>query len=397
VIEGVTLNLRDTSASTVTLQVTNDVDTVKANLKSFVEAYNKVYSYINGQFQYVEGVGSGILAGEYILRDLQGQLAQIVGGSVAGVGTLSSLGLLGIEMKNDGTLTIDSTVLDENLSENFDAVKSLFVAVGTPTHSKISYVTAGSATQPGTYQVDITALAEAATITSPNSIGPTLGVDETLTFTMGSKSSQILLNSGMDLDAIVDALNSAFDADGLALTASKSGSQLVVTSDKVGHTVSFSVVSDVDSGGTGIGTSGLSDSGASVAGTFTDLATMEISTATGNGNVLEATDGDAKGLQISFSGTSTGTYGSVSFTVGIAEQLDRLLTRTTDSLEGPIHNAVEGYQSDIRTLKQDIDALQQRLLQRERYLIQQFSKANEALQQMQFLQTSLASQLAALL
>ncbi len=397
VIEGVTLNLRDTSASTVTLQVTNDTDTVEANLTAFVEAYNKVYSYINGQFQYVEGVGSGTLAGEYILRDLQGQLAQIVGGSVSGVSGLSSLGLLGIQMQNDGTLSIDSSVLDENLAENFDAVKSLFVALGTPSHSKVSYVTAGSETQAGTYQVDITALAEAATITSPNSIGGTLGIDETLIFTMGSKTSQVLLSSGMDLDTIVDTLNAAFDADGLSLTATKSGSQLVVTSDQVGHHVSFSVVSDVDSGGTGIGTSGLSDAGASVAGTFTNLATMEVYSATGNGNLLEATEGDAKGLQISFSGTATGTYGSVSFTVGIAEQLDRLLTRTTDSLEGPIHNAVEGYQSDIKSMEQDIEALEQRLLQREQYLIQQFSKANEALQQMQFLQASLSSQLAALL
>ncbi|MEJ2145410.1 MAG: flagellar filament capping protein FliD, partial [Acidobacteriota bacterium] len=41
VIEGVTLNLKSASASTVTLTVSNDTDTVKEKIQGFVDAYNK--------------------------------------------------------------------------------------------------------------------------------------------------------------------------------------------------------------------------------------------------------------------------------------------------------------------------------------------------------------------
>lgn len=397
VISGVTLNLKNISASTVTIQVANDTEAVKSSIQGFVEAYNQVYSYINTQFQYVEGAGSSRMAGESILRDVQSQLSSIVGSQVTGLGgAMTTLAELGVTMKNDGTLTVDSAVLDENLSSNFDAIKDLFVGQGTPSNSRIAYVGMGTATQPGTYQVDVTVVPEAATITAPNSIATTLGIDETLSFTVGSSSFQVQLTSDLTLEQIVDALNQAFEDESAGLTASMSGTDLVISSDAVGDAASFSVTSDVTGAGTGIGTDGLSDTGVSVAGTLTNTATSEVYTTTGSGSLLTVEDGDAEGLKLSFSGTTTGDYGTVTVTVGFAEQLKRVLTTFTDSLEGPIKTAVDGYNSDIKELRKDIESIQLRLSQRESYLIQQFSKANEALAQMQYLQASLSRQLAGL-
>jgi len=204
------------------------------------------------------------------------------------------------------------------------------------------------------------------------------------------------LAGSMTLADIVDAVNAQLDTDGLALTASQSGDRLVFTSKSKGDSISFTVVSNIDGRGTGIGTAGLSDSGASVAGTFTNSLTSEVYAATGSGDILRGTEGAAKDLRIRFGGDSTGTYGTVTVTVGFAEQLARLTERFTDSLEGPIHHAVEGFENTIESLQDSVSAMEERLASRERYLTEQFSRANQALQQLSYLQSTLSQQLTAL-
>lgn len=395
VIPGVTLNLLAPTSSTVTLTVSNDLETVENNIRDFVDAYNDVYQYLNSQFAYVAAAGtSGPLAGEMIVRDIQRRLAGVVTSSVSGLtGSLTTLASVGIRLQNDGTLSIDSDDLEDALENHFDEIAALFVAQAEATHARISPVHVGSATEAGTYQIDITTVPEPATVTAPNAIPGTLGVDETLTISMGGKVSVVNLLSSMTLADIVDAINTQLDADGLAITASQSGDQLVLTSDAKGAEISFSVVSDTDSGGTGIGTAGLSDSGVSVAGTFTDTSTSEVFAATGAGEVLRGAEGSTEELWVRFTGDTPGTYGTVTVTVGFAAQLSRLAERFTDSLEGPIHNAIEGYEDTIESLQDSVEALEERLTQRERYLTDQFSRANQALQQLAYLQLSLGQQL----
>lgn len=397
VIEGVTLQLLNADGSFATVNVANDTDTVKKNIESFVSSYNKLYSFINAQFSYTEGVGTGLLSGEFVLRDLQARLSQTISGSLSGLsGELTTLASAGVNMNNDGTLTIDPIKLEAAIKDNFDSIQGLFIALADSTHSQVSSVTTTSGTQPGTYSVSITTVAEAAEITAPNDTLTTLGTDETLTFTLKGKTSVVSLTSDMDLDTLIDVINSQLETDGLALTADRSGSKLVVTSNSKGDAVSFTVTSDIDGAGTGIGTAGMSDSGVSVEGTFTDVATGQVLATTGNGQYLKGVEGGATGLQIRFTGDTPGDYGSVSVTLGYAELLQRFLEDMTDSLEGPIHGAIDRYKSTINSLEDDIEAINLRLEQRERYLTQQFSRANEALQQMNYLQASLSAQLSQL-
>jgi len=399
VIDGVTLDLKSKTSSAVTVGVRNDTETVKANIEKFVDAYNSAYQFLNSQFAYVESVGrGGVLAGEYVVRDIQAQLAAVIGGSVSGLdGAMTTLASAGIDLQNDGTLQIDSTALGEALDENFDEIASLFVAMGTTTNSRVSYVDLTNDTQAGTYQVNITAVPEAATVTAPNSISTTLGVDETLTFSMSGKTSTVSLLSDMTIEQVVNAINTQLDTDGLSLSASQSGTSLLLTSDSMGDTITFSVVSDTDGAGTGIGTGGMSDTGASVAGNFTNTSTGETFAAKGSGSALVGTEGDSQGLRIRFSGDTAGTYGTVAISLGFAEQLSRTVDRFTDSYDGPIHNAVKGFESTIDSLKDEIDGIELRLVSREANLTDQFNRANEALQQLTYLQSTLAAQLGQLI
>jgi len=396
VIEGVTLNLKGISETTNTLTVSNDVETVQSAIEEFVTHYNEAYSFINSQFTFVEAAGtSGVLAGDSLVRNIQSDLAGIVSRSINGVsGSLDNLAVAGVEMQNDGTLQINQTTLDANLADNFNDLRDLFIATASTTHASIEYLGASSNTAAGTYQVDITQAPEAAQIVSPNVIGAILGVDETLTFTLGSETSIVNLTSNMTVDGVVAAIAAEFSADNMSLNASKDGSDhLVITSTSKGGDVSFTVVSDQVSGGTGIGTTGMSDAGLDVEGTFTDTTTSTVYSATGSGDVLIGDEGAVQGLRTQFLGTATGTFGTIAVTFGYAERLERALESYVDSLEGPISDAVEYLEANIRRIDDDILRIEDRLVNRERYLTIEFSKVNQALQELSYLQTTLSAQL----
>ncbi len=85
VIEGVTLNLKSASTSTVTLTVANDTEAVKSKIEAFVDSYNKAYQFLNSQFEVIGATGrAGTLAGDSTVRAIQSQLASVVSGAISG-------------------------------------------------------------------------------------------------------------------------------------------------------------------------------------------------------------------------------------------------------------------------------------------------------------------------
>ena len=397
VIEGVTLNLKSTGNTTLTVE--NDTDTVKSTIQDFVDAYNDAYSFINSQFDYIEGAGRGVLSADSLLRRIQSDLSSIVRNAVSGLaGPLNNLGAAGIDLQRDGTLQIDSDALDDNLENSFSDLQKLFVAIGETANSNVVFLGVGSTTEAGTYEVNISQVAESATITAPNAISTTLGVNETLTFTLGSDTSMVSLTSTMTIGDMVTAINNQFTTDGLALTASSDASdRLVITSDNRGASVSFTVVSDVDGSGTGIGTAGMSDSGVDLQGTFTDTATSMVYAATATGaDVLRGDEGPVTDLRIQFLGSSTGSYGTIALTLGYAEQLERELARLTDSIDGPIEDALDVQEALVRGIEDDIASLEERLFSRELFLLEEFSRADQALRQLSQLQATIGTQITSL-
>ncbi len=392
VIEGVTLNLVDTSATTINLTVSNDTDTVKQSIKDFVSSYNSAYGFINQQFTYnANSQTAGVLAGDGLLRRVQSDLAQIVSRSVTGLdGSLTTLRSVGIEVQSDGTLSVNDSKLNDFLDSNFADVKNLFLAAGESADNNFSFHTSGGAAEAGNYEVNITQAAEGARVTSPHTILSTLGVDENLTFTLGNTTSAVALTSTMTLSQIVNALNSQFLSDGIDLTASQSGSSLLVTSNTKGSAVSLTVASDVAAGGTGWGEaehSGAdSATGVDVAGTIGGYE------ASGAGDVLVGNSGPVTGLKFRYSGTTPSTF-SMTLSLGYAEQLERTLNHFTDTVDSPLKDAVDGLEALTRSLDDRISSLQDRLDLKQQYLTDEYSKANEALQQLSQLQAQLNAQL----
>lgn len=133
VIPGATVTLKDITEAgkPVTLTVSSNTTNVKAMIESFVEAYNELQGLMAQQTSYNSDTGaSGALQGDALTRSIQGQLRSLMSNGNLDAG-ISSLAELGITTSRTGQLEIDSSTLDDVLSNNFDQVAEFFSAEET--------------------------------------------------------------------------------------------------------------------------------------------------------------------------------------------------------------------------------------------------------------------------
>ncbi len=134
VIEGVSINVESADPDqTIQFSVEADTETIKADVKAFVDTYNKVIGFINTQSTYNEETGpGGDLFGDQLLRSTRQAIRSAlfdvdVGEVMDDAEGYSTLSLVGIKTQNDGTLSIDNAVFDDKMAENLDALADLFV------------------------------------------------------------------------------------------------------------------------------------------------------------------------------------------------------------------------------------------------------------------------------
>lgn len=130
-LEGVTLNLKATTATDTPLSLTvaQDTDTVKGNVQKFVDAYNAMIDVVNTQTK-VTTVGNsapvvGALVGDATVRNLVSTVHNELVTSQTN-GTFTALAQLGITTKADGKLALDSDKLNTAISNDFAGVASYF-------------------------------------------------------------------------------------------------------------------------------------------------------------------------------------------------------------------------------------------------------------------------------
>jgi flagellar hook-associated protein 2 len=127
VINGVTLNLGSPSPNTpVIVNVSPDTSQASTAINNFVTAFNTVSTEINNQFNVAsDGSGGGVLESDNSLRDVQNQLLQAVSQSIGGNNGIVNLASIGVNLNNDGTLSVDNGALTTALSSNFSSVQNL--------------------------------------------------------------------------------------------------------------------------------------------------------------------------------------------------------------------------------------------------------------------------------
>jgi flagellar hook-associated protein 2 len=134
--------------STVTVTVGSDTDKIKAAIQSFVDAYNKVQSYIDTQSASSTDskgvVTAGLLAGDLDVANIASTLRRTIYSPVTGLsGALAHLADLGIVSNGkDNTLSLSNTdQLDNALATNLQGVKDLFTGTNGLAATLDSYLT----------------------------------------------------------------------------------------------------------------------------------------------------------------------------------------------------------------------------------------------------------------
>jgi len=134
VLPGVSFTVARTTEPGVplTFTVALDPEGVRENVKGFVDAYNAVLEFVNKQNTFtLEAGAGGELFGDRALEAVRTTLRRAVleaDRTLVSTDTegYASLGLLGIELQNDGTLQLDESKLDEKLAANPELFSDFF-------------------------------------------------------------------------------------------------------------------------------------------------------------------------------------------------------------------------------------------------------------------------------
>jgi flagellar hook-associated protein 2 len=359
-VTGLTLNL--TQTGTTTLNVANNTSTVQTNIDNFVSAYNTLQASIDTLTKYNPSGTNGELIGDPTTLQIQSSLQQIVSGALSGTGSssITSLGDIGITVNVDGSLSVNDSTLSKALAANPTQFAGIFATAGTSTSSNLTYLVGGSATQSGSYAINVTHAATTATAVgggAPTSLVVPSG--STLAVTLDGVTANVAIPaatyaSSSDLaTAIQTAINTnaTFQASSLStnVTVNSSGALQIAGTD-YGSQASISVS----------GTAAAQLFGGSVtATTGTDVqGTINGQVATGSGQQLTgATGTPGAGLTVQVNGTATGNVGTINYSEGYAAQLNAVLTAANSTTAGA-NGSTGPIAAAVATLNTQISALQ---------------------------------------
>lgn len=130
-LDGVEINVRNAAPGTIiTLDIDNDVSSVKDAIVNFVDAYNELRSFItkNQQVSSDGAVSEGaVLFSDFLIEGLSGTIADVVGADFSSASALATIRELGLTFGANNQLTIsDEAALDTAILNNYDDVVSFF-------------------------------------------------------------------------------------------------------------------------------------------------------------------------------------------------------------------------------------------------------------------------------
>ncbi len=141
VLDGATITIQNASTNPVTINVTTSNTDIVANVKTFVDNYNKFRQKLNDDTAYnTTSDTKSVLTGDNVALQLDYDMSQLISGTYLNSGSIQSLGQIGISLKNDGTIQLDENKLNDCLTTNSDAVKQLFTAKDNGVSAQFSKV-----------------------------------------------------------------------------------------------------------------------------------------------------------------------------------------------------------------------------------------------------------------
>ena len=424
-LEGVTLSLKEKTVadSPVTITVARDTSKARTALESFVGQFNELTETLNALTEYnAEAEQGSLLTGDATLRTLARTVRAYLNTSVSNGGNYSTLAELGVTTKVlDGTLQIDGTKLQKVLDEDPSDIARVLAAFGTPSNNSVRFISGSSATVEGTYSVSVTetpvsagywvagaVLGAGAADADPSFNGNgndaqfTISIDALGTQSINIGENYQITNNGTfdqdESDALATAIQQKIDdAFGVTpgatsiTTVTFEAGVLKITSATSGLASSISVTptAGFETGNTLLGI----DGGTSTAGTSTLGYFINGEAASESDSILTGAVGtDVEGLQLEILGNATGDLGTISFSRGIAVQVDSLISGLLAS-DGLIEARVDGLNSSVKDLESQRDALELRANALEKRYRAQFNGLETLIAQLNTTQTYLSQAL----
>jgi len=414
VISGVTLDLISADVSkTVTLSVSEDVESARSSIDGFVTAFNSAMTAIDDNVRFDAETGvAGVLLGNRSVISIQDEIRNGIIGTVSGLtGSVNRLASIGISFDVTGKLSVNSGRLDDVLNgrdpdAKLDDVKKLFALNGDSDNGGVRFLAASTRTNSGLpIEVDITQSAERAVVTAASSLAATTVIDATnniLTLTLdGQESNDLLLAEGTYTRAelathLENVINGAPELPGRKVSVSVTGDSLQVTSLSYGQASEVSTFSGTAA--SSLGFSGdESDNGRDVAGKF--IVDGQEEEATGAGQLLIGVFSNEKtaDLQVRVSLSSgqvqAGVDATLDLTRGLASSLDLTLNSILDSVDGRIKTVNDSFDTQVTDLEETIVRQAALVEQRKNSLIEQFVALESAISQFQNVGNFLAASL----
>ncbi|WP_022683753.1 flagellar filament capping protein FliD [Sphingobium bisphenolivorans] len=112
--------------TSVTLATTEPTTSMRDLMVEFVNAYNTLMKALNtATATGTDSSNAGVLNGESAIRDMKRQLSQMTSTALAVSGTFTTLSDLGVSTNRDGTLSLDTKVLDKAIAADPKAITQL--------------------------------------------------------------------------------------------------------------------------------------------------------------------------------------------------------------------------------------------------------------------------------
>lgn len=399
-IPGATITLLSGTAAspgTSTLSLAADTTAINSKISAFQSDYNAVVNFIGQESQLnTTTFATGPLFGDFTTEQVQSQLSSVLFKNVTGVtGGITNLAALGFSLDQNNNLQINQTTLNNALTSNPSAVAAVFAAAGKTSNTNLNYVASSSATVStgNPSAINITQVATKGSYTAEQAQTSTNPLSENLTFNgalFGNVPYTLALNAGNDINATIAQINNDSTLSQYVVASNNNGS-LQISSKQFGTPGNFKVVSNYEAAannsGIGVGSLGTVVTGLDVAGTINGEA------ATGSGQFLTGASGNATtdGLEIQYTGSTTGNVGTVTFTNGIGSMMSQLITTLNKPTTGTFSSDLSSMNQQITGLNQQITDIQNQVNSEQTVLQNEFSQMESAVAALQQQGSSLSS------
>ncbi|MDH5750900.1 MAG: flagellar filament capping protein FliD [Deltaproteobacteria bacterium] len=407
VIDGVRLNLQGMSDKPVTITIRGETEKALELVRTFVDEFNQLSALIDEVTKFdEENNAAGPLLGSRDVTDIRQRLTELVVDPVAGLPKDSNmLFTLGIRLNDQGALTLEESVLQKKIADNFGLVSDLFRNKGESDNNQISFVGMTDKTKisPDGYDVDITGVPTQGYYLSPMLMEPISITDQNNRFTIqveGRESEQLELpirdyTIGEFARVLQDAITNDKMVGDTGVRVMIENNQIKVISGRFGErsSIAFTTAGYFE-GGYSLLLDGQSVNGKNVEGTINGTP------AQGDGILLKAgsENGDAEGIRLLVRVSESklrpdGPEAKIKITKGIAGRVGSYLDSLVNPLSGSFNNIGKGLRDQVKNLDQQLGQMNERISNKRERLQEKFARLESQMSKLKSQQSYLSSQL----